>query len=251
MPFNSGLNPGRGPLVSRPMNHLFRLLAVGTLLTAVHSFAADAFEGKVTFAMSSGKGRPQAMDYTMKGSRLRMDINADGHTVSNIMDMEKREMIMLMPEQSMYMVMPMKMPPEGAKAKAMESTAEIEKTGKTETILGYKCHQVLVKDKGVTTEMWLADGLGTFMGMGNGGGGGGGGLFGKRGGGSDQNKWEEALKGVGGFPLRVISRGTGGKETFKMEVTKIAPGPQPDSEFAPPEGYQKFQMPGGLNPFGH
>ena len=248
MPFNAGLNPGGGPLVSRAMNLLFRFLAVGSLLTAVQSFAAGGFEGKVTFAMSGGKGRPQVMDYTMKGSVLRMDINAEGHTVSSIMDMGKREMTMLMPEQHMYMVMPMKLPPEAAaKAKEMESTAEIEKTGKTETILGYKCQQVLVKDKGVVTEMWLAEGLGNFMGMGNGGGspfGGG------RGGPAAPSKWEQALKGVGGFPLRVISRDASNKETYKMEVTKIAPGPQPDSAFAPPAGYQKFQMPGGMNPFG-
>ncbi|MBI2496707.1 MAG: DUF4412 domain-containing protein, partial [Opitutae bacterium] len=109
----------------------------------------------------------------------------------------------------------------------------------------YKCQQVLVKDKGNVTEMWLAEGLGTFMGMGNGGGPFGGG----RGRGATTSKWEQALKGVGGFPLRVISRDAASKEVFKMEVTKIEPGPQPDSAFAPPAGYQKFQMPGGM-PFG-
>jgi len=249
MPFNAGLNRGRGPLVSSAMNLLLRFLAVGSLLTAVPSFAAEGFEGKVTFAMSAGKGRVTNMDYTMKGAVVRMDMKAEGGSVSNIMDMNKREMLMLMHDQQMYMQMPMKLPPEAAaKAKEMESTAEIEKTGKTETILGYKCQQVLVKDKGTTTEMWLAEGLGTFMGM---GGGGGSPFGGGRGGGAPaSSKWEQALKGVGGFPLRVISRDGANKESFKMEVTKIAPGPQPDSEFAPPAGYQKFQMPGGMNPFG-
>jgi hypothetical protein len=67
-------------------------------------------------------------------------------------------------------------------------------------------------------------------------------------------KWEEALKGSkGGFPLRVISHDAKGKETFRMEAKKIEPGPLPDSLFAPPAGYQKFEMPnmGGLNPFKH
>ena len=53
-----------------------------------------------------------------------------------------------------------------------ESTADIEVTGKTDTILGYKCNQFLVKDKGTITEMWVAEGLGTFMGLGSQGGGG-------------------------------------------------------------------------------
>lgn len=251
MPFNAGLNRGGGVLGSRPMNLLLRFIVVGSLLTAVHSSAADSFEGKVTFSMSAGKGPSQVMDYTMKGSVIRMDMKTEGGSVSNIMDMNKREMLMLMHDQQMYMQMPMKLPPEAAaKAKEMESTAEIEKTGKTETILGYKCQQVLVKDKGTVTEMWLADGLGTFMGSLSGGGGGGPFGGGGRGGAPAPSKWEQALKGVGGFPLRVISRNASNKETYKMEVTKIAPGPQPDSSFAPPAGYQKFQMPGGMNPFG-
>jgi len=37
------------------MNLLLRLLAVGSLLTAAHTFAATAaFEGKVTLSMSGG-----------------------------------------------------------------------------------------------------------------------------------------------------------------------------------------------------
>ena len=106
-----------------------------------------------------------------------------------------------------------------------------------------------MKDKGTVTEMWVASGLGTFMGMGSGGGGGGGGLFGGRKGSAPAAaKWEEALKGHGGFPLRVISHDAKGKESYRMETTKIEPGSLPDSLFMPPEGYNKFQMPdfGGM-----
>ena len=56
-------------------------------------------------------------------------------------------------------------------------------------------------------------------------------------------KWEEALKGKGGFPLRVITRDAKGRDSFKMEATKIEPGSVPDSMFSPPAGYQKFEMP--------
>ena len=40
------------------------------------------------------------------------------------------------------------------------------------------------------------------------------------------------------------------KEIFRMEATKIEPGPLPDSLFVPPAGYQKFDIPnmGGMNP---
>lgn len=223
------------------MNTLSRFLAVGALLTAVQTFAAGAFEGKVTQTITAAKEAPLTLNYAMKGQKLRMDINAEGHQMTSIMDLAKLEMLMLMPEEKMYMVMPIKKPVEQAVEKAGQSTADIEVTGKTETILGYKCSQILVKDKSTVTEMWVADGLGTFMGMGNGGGGGGGPFGGGRK--ANAAKWEEALKGKGGFPLRVISRDAKGKESFKMEATKIEPGSLPDSLFAPPADYQKFAMP--------
>ena len=233
------------------MNLLLRLLAVGTLLTASASFAVDAFQGKVSLAITDAKGKSQPLNYSIKDQKLRMDMESEGHTVATIMDMAKLEMLMLMAEQKMYMVMPIKKPVEQAMAKqGGESTAEIEVTGKTDTILGYKCNQIVVKDKdkGTTTEMWVAEGLGMFMGLGSQGGGGG--PFGghKT---ATASKWEEALKGKGGFPLRVISTDAKGKEAFRMEATKIEPGTLPDSVFLPPPGYQKFQMPdfGGMNPF--
>lgn len=228
------------------MNFLLRLIAVGSLLTAAASFAADTFQGKVSLAITAAKGKAQVLNYSIKGNKLRMDVEAEGHVMASIMDIEKLEMLVLMPEQKMYMVMPIKQPIEKAMQKQGEMTADIEVTGKTETILGYTCSQILVKDKGTVTEIWAAEGLGAFMGLGNNGGGG---PFGGKS--AAKAKWEEALKGKGGFPLRVLSRDAKGKESFKMEATNIEPGSLPDTLFVPPAGYQKFQMPdlGDLNPF--
>ncbi|MDB6115012.1 MAG: hypothetical protein JWQ62_1957 [Lacunisphaera sp.] len=237
MPFNRGLNWRAGMSGSGAMNLLLRSLAVGTLLTAATSFAADGFEGQVTMNMIT-KGKSQEMDLTMKGQMERMDMNAGGQAMGMIFDMNKREVTILMHEQHMYMVRPIPDVTKMAEKKSVESTAELEKTGKTETILGYKCQQVLVKDKGTITELWLAEGLGAFMGLG-----GGGNPMGGRGGAAAAAKWEQVLKGTSGFPLRVISRDANGKESFRMEATRVTPGPQPDSEFAPPAGYQKFAMP--------
>jgi Domain of unknown function (DUF4412) len=230
------------------MNLLSRLLAVGCLLTSAHAFAADAFEGKVTLTMTNEKGRSQALDYTMKGQKMRMDVNTEGHSATMIMDLAKLEMMMMMPEQRMYMVMPMKQAVNKAMDQAEQkggANADIQRTGKTDKILGYDVEQILVtdKEKGTVTEIWLAPDLGMFMGMG-------GGMGGRRGG-AAAAKWEEALKGHGGFPLRVLTRDPKGNQTFKMEATKIDPSSQPDDLFNPPDGYRKFVMPdmGGLNPF--
>jgi hypothetical protein len=225
------------------MKLLLRCLAVSALLAAVQVFAAAKFEGKVSLAITAEKGRTMTMDYSLKGQKIRMDMNAEGNAMASIMDLTKQEMLVLMPDQQMYMVMPMKKAMDAAAEKAGATDATVEVTGKTETILGYKCNQVLIKDKGAVTEAWLAEGLGAFMGLGQGGGGPFGG--GRK---ASAAKWEEALKGKEGFPLRVISRDAKGKDIFKMEATKIDAGSVPDSQFAPPAGFQKFEMPniGGM-----
>ena len=223
------------------MKFLLRLIAAGSLL-ASSAFAANTFQGKVSLAISAGKGKSQTMNYSIKDQKLRMDMEADGNSFARITDMVKMETMMLMPEQKMFMVMQIKKPVEKAMEKYGESTADIEVTGRTEIILGYKCSEILVKDKKTVTEMWVADGLGVFMGMGNSGGGGGG-PFGGRKDSANAAKWEEALKGKGGFPLRVVTRDAKGKEDFKMEATKIEPGTLPDSLFLPPAGYEQMKMP--------
>ncbi|HEY4248032.1 MAG TPA: DUF4412 domain-containing protein [Lacunisphaera sp.] len=236
------------------MNLLTRIFAVGSMLVASHVFAAGAFEGKVTLTMTGEKGKPVDLNYSMKGERFRIDMNASGQEMSTIMDLPKREMIILMSGRNMYMVMPLRQPAEQAmqQHEGEAANVDINRTGKTETILGYKTEQLLItdKDNGTVTELWMAPDLGTFMGLGDSGGS----PFGGHKPSANAAKWEEALKGSkGGFPLRVITHDAKSKQTFKMEATKIEPGPLPESSFVPPAGYQKFEMPnlGGMNPFKH
>lgn len=228
------------------MNLFTRITGLSLVLIA-QLFAAAPFEGTVSFDLSAnGRGTPQSLSYAIKGQLVRVEIQAEGQAFASIIDPGKQEMTILMPDQGMYMVMPMKAGMEAAaKAGGVESTAQVERTGKTEKILGYQCEQVLVKDKGQVTELWLAEGLGTFAGLGSGN---------PLAGGKKSaaaSKWEEALKGIGGFPLRVISRDSKSKEVFKMEAKAITPGPLPASHFQSPAGLQKFSMPamGGMNPF--
>ncbi len=223
------------------MKLLLRLFAVGSLLTATLAHAAGAFEGKVSLAISAGKGQSQQLDYSIRDTAMRIDMTAEGQTFSSIMDMKKLEMMILMPSEKMYMVMALKDTVEKAAKQAKGKEPDIEKTGRTETILGYKCDEYVTKDKKTTTEIWIAEGLGTFMGMGNNSGGGMGGMFGGKKKAADS--WEEKFKGKPGFPLRVVSRDAKNKETFRMEATKIEPGSLPASLFQPPAGWQKFQMP--------
>ncbi len=228
------------------MNYLNRFLCLGALVLTPALFA-DTFAGKISLAITDAKGKTTVMNQTMKGTATRLE--AEGMPGAMIMDFSKKEMIMLMNDDHMYMVMPIKDGAAHEHQTKPAAEAEIVVTGKTETILGYHCKQIMVTEGKETTEMWVAEGLGLFAGMGAPAGGGG--MFGSKKGKAESAQWERALKGKGGFPLRVISRNAAGKETYKMEAKKIEKGGVTDADFLPPKDFQKFEMPdmGNMNPF--
>ena len=232
------------------MKTLLRTLFLGGLLSAlVGALPVAAFEGRITLNMKSGKDT-HTINYAIGPDAIRMEMGVGENSMAGIVNLKKQEMIMLMPEERMYMVMPFKQA-----AKQLEETElkqhNLERTGRTEKILGYDCEEYVSRERNTTTESWVTKGLGTFIGL-SGGEGGGGGFMGMGGRGrAAGNKWESAFKGQPAFPLRVVSRDAKGKETSRMETTKIEPGPLPASLFQPPAGWERFQMPdlGGLNPF--
>jgi hypothetical protein len=139
---------------------------------------------------------------------------------------------MLMAQQHMYMVRSLPAPAAAAGNTAEKAgSATLEKTGTTEKILGYDCVKYLVKDKNTTTELWLTEQLGAFMGFATGG------PMGRRGSAPAAPGWEEALKGKDFFPMRVVST-EGGKEVGRIEVTAVEKKSLPDSLFTVPDGWQ-------------
>lgn len=229
------------------MKKLLPFLLLLTVVTAPLTLAAKEFEGTIRMTMTDGRGTKRPLDYSIRAGLIRTDVQiGDGQSATAIMNFAKDEMIVLMPGQPMYMVMPLKRTANQATGHTNDDTA-FEKTGETEKILGYDCAKYLVKSKGATTEIWATEQLGAFMGLG-------GGMGGPMGKGAAPQGWEKALTGKNFFPMRVVS-GAGSKEKFRLDVTAVEPKSLPDSQFAPPEGYQKFDMGGmmqgmGGNPFG-
>ena len=166
--------PGQAGLAFPAMKKLLVLSLACALLAPAALSAAD-FEGTVSMKMSgreaAAKGGGAVMNFSLKGGLTRMDMDAQGMSVGVIMDPAKQQMTMLMVQQHMYMIRPMATPeaPAGTSAgKAPEMT--LEKTSTTEKILGYECVKYVAKDdKGKSTELWLTDQLGSFMGFGSGG----------------------------------------------------------------------------------
>ena len=158
--------------------------------------------------------------------------------------------LIMMDAQKMYMVRAMPEPTQEKKTEKVVPGQKLEKTGETERILGYSAEKYISSGNNGSSDLWLAEGLGTFMAYSAGGPAGG-----RRGGSTASGEeWERALAGRELFPLRVVSHNKEGKEISRMEVTAIEKKSQPDSLFTPPDDYQKMDMgammrgmiPGGL-----
>lgn len=220
----------------------------GILIALCAVVTEGAFEGRVTLGLKSGREAEQVIAYAMKDGKVRIEPQMEeAGGAAMIIDVAKQEMTVIMPDQAMYLIMPLKGAPVTASAaRAEESAAKVEKTGETEIILGYVCEKYLSTERGEVTEMWLTEELGSFAGLGGGNpmagmmGGMGGGRGAKPAGGT----WETALKGkTATFPLRVVTRDSKGRETFRLEAKKVEPGNLPASEFQPPTGFQKMSLP--------
>lgn len=224
---------------------------LAALFAASGALRAAQFEGKIGLKITPGKGQPHDINYSIKGDKMRIELPTQGAGMGGmILDTAKREMTVLIDAQHMYMVQPMADVAAAPGGDKKGPTPTLEKTGQKETILGYAAEKFISTHENGTTEMWLAEGLGTFMPFGGGPMGGRG-----RGGPPAQQGWEKALAGKDLFPLRVVTKNKDGSE-FRMEATSIEKKSLPDSLFEPPAGYQKFDMggmmrgmiPGGMRP---
>jgi hypothetical protein len=235
---------------------LIRSLAPLCALLLPCALTAETFEGKVTMSMTSSasKDGPQTVNYSIREGMMRMDVMTAKGGGGFITDFKNRQMIILMPQQKMYMVRAMPDTPTtppaaagapGAAHAAANGESSFRDTGEKETILGYVCEKYEVRSaKGSTADIWATDKLGMFGGLTMGGG------PGRRS--QAPQEWENVIKGSGFFPLRVTGTDGGGK-TFKLEVTSVSKESLPDSVFTPPSDWRKFDlgaMMGGAFPGG-
>jgi len=219
----------------------FRLASV-CILTVATATVALAFEGKVQMTMTSSTAEGVVpMTYYVKGTNMRIEMatppdkhNKDGGTFATIMDLDKKEMTMLMPEQKMYMVHQI---PDATveKAKAKATEPDFKPTGRKEKIAGIEAEEYVGTSDKKLTEVWVTKELGKFM-MANQGKGG------RKG--AQTSAWAKFAEQGDFFALRVIQRAKeGAPEDMHLEVTKVEKGPQADALFLPPADYQKFEMP--------
>jgi hypothetical protein len=195
--------------------------------------APTPFEGKIRMRITSG-GKAQEIQYALKGARMRMEMSDGKTTMASIVDMKALQVLLLMPDDKMYMVTPLR----GAMEQAQAATEEgsFEKTSDSEVILGHKATKYLARVKGEKepVEIWAAEGLGTYFNPDD---------FGSMSGKRKPAAWEAHLREKGFFPLRTITKDKRGRET-RMEVIGLEKTALPDSLFLPPADYKRFEMPG-------
>lgn len=214
-------------------------LLLCALLVPAALLAAESFEGRVTFRVTA-EGKSQDMRFALKGGRSRIEITNTQGMGAMIMDPAKREQVVLLDQQKMYLTMPLPDVAAAAGGAGKNEDATLTKTGETEKILDYTAEKYLATGKNTTTELWLAEGLGNFTPFG-----GGNPMASGRGGPPAPQGWERALAGKGLFPLRVVTRDAAKKELFRLEATSVEKQALADALFAPPADYRKLDM-GGM-----
>ncbi len=205
---------------------MIRRITSALALSASMLGAQAPFEGSIVMNMGGDGEKPREVAYMVKGGRIRMEIpGGRGETMTMIMDPAERKVLMLMVAQKMYMEQTMGAAVVDSAAKGKAAT--IKRTGRTETIAGYKCEHVTVTEaSGATTDVCAATGIGSFR-MPSGG---------ERGGPPRAEAWEGAL-GDAGFPLKVQK----GDEVIIL-VTKVEKKTLDAALFEPPAGFRKFDM---------
>lgn len=218
------------------------IACIALVTTAVTAFA---FEGRVDMKMISGRDKKEMpVTYYIKGTHMRTEMTVgdkqgEGGTFATILNMDTREVIVLMEKQKTYMVN--KLPEQekiDAATKDMKAP-EFKPTGRKETIAGVEAEEYVgVSDKR-QTEMWVTKELGKVM-MTNQSKGGSAFGHGK----DSASAWQKFAEQNDFFALRIVQRAKeGAPEDMRMEVVKIEKGAQPDSLFVPPADYKKFEMP--------
>jgi len=214
---------------------LHAALAAAVLLPATAVLArAQDFEGTITAKVRGMPGGGEMKTY-LKGNKSRVEITAPQGAMVIISDPAAGETYMVMPAQSMIMVMKMADAERMADSLIRRNASESSLTplGKKDEIAGHACEYYRYRDAKTATDLCLAGGLGMFRG--------GAPVFGGLSPGRTPSMpaWAKEMMRKGMFPLKVTD--TVGVAIW--EVVALEKKPLEASLFVPPANYQRMQMP--------
>ena len=210
---------------------IIKIAAVVVLITGL-SFSAfsQSFEGVIEFKKASAIDTTTYV-YYVKGNNVKLDeIGAKSHRVEGtfLIDLDAKTMKSLNHERKLYMDQATPATP------AMKGTCTVKKGTNVKNLQGYKCAEYIVTNTEENTVIiyYLADGKFAFFDK----------LL------RQLNRKEKSsiyflqipdVKNM--FPMLSITTDLKGKETGRLEVTKITNKVQDPAVFEIPKGYNKFE----------
>lgn len=211
-------------------NYRTHLSFLFLLLFTLATFAQD-FEGKVVMNIQ-GDGENMDMNYLVKGDKIRIEVE-EQENAAIIFDNTTKKMMIIMPDQKMYMEMDMQAMEKMAQNEMnkADDTGDFKMTGETKTISGYECEKWIYTDNGEETVAWMTKDIGNFMMMSNP-------MMG-----NEAPEWQQKLSGEGYFPMQVVHKDASGQEDATMTVKSVEKKSLESSLFSAPSGFQKMEMP--------
>lgn len=210
------------------------ILKIVTIVVVMFSFSlttlAQSFEGVIEFKKISTTDTTNYV-YYVKDNIVRIDeIGSKSHKVEGtfLVDMNAKTMKSLNHERKLYMDQ------ATPGAPVIKGTCTVKKGQNVKNLQGYKCTEYTVtnNEEGTIITYWLADGKFSFFDK----------LL------SQLNRKDKAsiyflqipnVKNM--FPMLSVQTDLAGKETGRLEVTKITKKVVDPTMFDVPKGYNKFE----------
>jgi hypothetical protein len=194
---------------------------------------APGFEGDVTMHLTRADAAPMDVVFHIKGSRTRVDLpTKSGEAAHVVFDAASQKTTIDNDAKREFLEVDHVAWARAPGPKMLP--ARIDETATHETVAGTDCVDwEIVEAAGAHAKVCVAPGVSFFditssrpttIGM-------------------PPRNWMDELRLKRAFPLRAVETDPSGKETSRMEVTKIEKGAVDDAIFAPPAGYKEAQAP--------
>ena len=203
---------------------------VAVMVAFAYSASAQAFEGVIEFKKQSATDTTNYV-YYVKDNQVRIDeIGAKSHKIEGtfLVDMEAKTMKSLNHDRKLYM--DQTNPP----APVVTGNCEVTKTKNVKNLQGYQCTEWTVKNTTENTQIsyWVADGKFPFFDK----------LLRQLNRKDKFSTYYVKMTDVkNAFTMLATQSDMSGKETGRLEVTKITKKTVDPTMFDIPKGYNKFE----------
>lgn len=203
---------------------------VVALVGFTFSANAQSFEGVIEFKKMTPSDTTNYV-YYVKGNHVRIDeIGTKSRNLEGtfLVDMDGKTMKSLNHDRKLYMDQPTPAAP------SIKGTCSVKKGQNVKNIQGYKCQEYIVSnaEEGVSITYWVADGKFSFFDK----------LLRQLNRKDKSSVYYLQMTDVkNSFPMLSVQTDNSGKETVRLEVTKITKKEVDPSMFDVPKGYNKFE----------